>query len=59
MTLEPGLGVTSKKVPLQVVTVEMGEITSFAFLPFGLLLFLVVFGMDIQFAFGRSNKVAA
>ena len=49
---------TGKKVPLQVVTVEMGEITSFAFLPFGLLLFLVVFGMDIQFAFGRSNKVA-
>ena len=59
MTLEPGLGVTSKKVSLQVVTVEMGEVTSFAFLPFRLLLLLVVFGMDIQFAFGRSNKVAA
>ena len=58
MTLEPGLGVTSKKVSLQVVTVEMGEVTSFAFLPFRLLLLLVVFGMDIQFAFGRSNKVA-
>ena len=56
--LEPGLGVTCKEVPLQVVAVEMGEVTSFTFLPFRLLLFPVVFGMDIQFAFCGGNKVA-
>ena len=57
-TLEPGLGVTGKKVILQVMAVPMGEVTSFTFPPFRLLLLPMVFGMDIQFAFGGGYKVA-
>ena len=57
-TLKPGLGVPGKEVILQVVAIPMGEVTSFTFPPFRLLLFPVVFGMDIQFAFRGGDKVA-
>ena len=58
MTLGPGLGVTGKIVLLQVMTVEMGEVASRTFLPLWLLLLLVVFRVDIQFAFGGGSKIA-
>ena len=57
-SLVPGLGVTGKKMPLQVVAVEMGEVTSLTFLPFRRLLFPVAFGMHIHFAFRGGYKVA-
>ena len=57
-SLVPGLGVTGKKMPLQVVAVEMGEVTSLTFLPFRLLLLPVAFGMHIHFAFRGGYKVA-
>ena len=57
-TLEPGLGVPGEEVILQVMAVPMGKVTSFTFTPFRLLLYPMVFGMDIQFAFGGGDKVA-
>ena len=35
----------------------MGEITALTFLPRGLFVILVAFGMHVYFAFGRGNKV--
>ena len=56
-TLEPGLGVPGKEVILQVVAVPMGKVTSFTFPPFRLLLYPMVFGMNIQLAFRGGDKV--